>query len=201
MYGMPDAAELSRVVGELTRDHVRTVGELAGVEPPLLRLLQVAIAADTSGASGGAGRSKNGAPLDVTALTLWEEISGVVDEHWPGRGNLAQAGTHLIDRLTMWTNQVAFTDDAVHLLEMCDYWRGQIRDLLEPPKQAALRGVTCPACKCSTIAKMEEDGTKSYSPALVVHLSETPVRAECIPCGGTWFGGQLVDLGALALVE
>lgn len=198
MYGLPDTAALSKVVGELTLTHTRTVGEHTGQEPALLALLEQAISADTSGASGGAGRSRTGAPVDVTALALWTEITQCIGDHWPGRGDLAQAKTHPIRRLQLWAERVADTEDEWHLLEMCDYWHSQIRDLLEPPKQTALQGVACPVCKTDKIAKVDEDGGRSYGPILLVHLSETPVRAECLACAGTWFGGQLVDLGKLA---
>lgn len=132
MFGLPNRHPLSEVVLELTQDHLRIAGENQGTEPPLLRLLELAIKADTSGAGGGSGRNKNSAPLDVGALALWEEIARVIGNHWPGRGDLTLTTTHLIDRLIWWTNSIAGTDNEGHLLEFCLYWRDEIRFLLEP---------------------------------------------------------------------
>ena len=194
LYGMPDTAALSQVVTELTRPHTRTVGDQCGVEPPLLALLEVAIKSDTSGASGGGGASRTGAPVDVNALSIWQGIGQCVGEYWPGRGDLAQAKTHLIVRLQRWTEQVAGTDNEVHLLEMCEYWRGQIRELLEPPKRVPVRGGQCPRCHANQVLGTDPDGQRVYQPCLLAHLSEDPVRVECLACGGTWYSLDMLEL-------
>lgn len=194
MFGLPKGNPLRDVVVELTRDHDRSVGVTTGQEPPLLSLLEVAIKADTSGASGGSGRSKNSAPLDVTALSLWEEIARVVQNNWPGRGLPAYKNQHLIDRLTWWTNQVSGTENEVHLLEFCVYWRRAIRDLLEPPRRVELRGMTCPECKASWIRQLEAElQHTTYKPAMLVHMSEDPVRVECLACNVMWQGWEALE--------
>jgi Zn ribbon nucleic-acid-binding protein len=184
MFGLPPGNPLREVVVELTRDHPRSVDGVVGTEPPLLRLLEVAIKADTSGASGGSGRSKNSAPLDVTALSLWEEIRTTVGNNWPGRGDLTYQNTLLIDRLTWWTNNVAGGENEHHLLEFCEYWRTSIRNLLEPPKRVPLRGAQCPACKETWFLKSEADPRETvYVPVLLAWASESPLRVECLACG------------------
>lgn len=194
MFGLPPGNALREVVVELTRDHDRAVGVCTGVEPPLLRLLEVAIKADTSGASGGSGRSKNSAPLDVTALSLWEEIASTVGDHWPGRGRPEYKHQHLIDRLTWWTNQVAGGENEVHLLEFCTYWRRAIRDLLEPPRKVELRGMACPECKHSWIQQLEAELKQvTLRPAMLVHMSEDPVRVECLACNVMWQGWEALE--------
>lgn len=190
MFGLPPGNALREVVVELTRDHTRSVGELIGTEPPLLRLLEVAIGADTSGGSGGGGRNKNSAPLDVTALTLWEEIAGTVGEHWPGRGNPEYATTHLSDRLTWWTNTVASGPNEPHLLEFCEYWRTSIRELLEPTQRVPLRGVPCRSCKITWV-KEEKEGETTFLPVLTASISEKHlhgVQVGCMFCGEEWSG-------------
>lgn len=190
MFGLPPGNALREVVVELTRDHTRIVGELMGTEPPLLRLLEVAIRADTSGGSGGAGRNKNSAPLDVTALSLWEEISRTVGDHWPGRGDPARQNMALIDRLTWWTNTVAAGPNEPHLLEFCEYWSRSIRELLEPTQKVPLRGVTCMSCKTTWVAE-EKEGETTYSPALRASISERHlhgVQVGCEACGEEWSG-------------
>ncbi len=193
MFGLPNGNPLSEVVLELTRDHPRCVGELSGTEPPLLRLLEVAIKADTSGASGGSGRSVASAPLDVTALSLWEEIREVIGNHWPGKGDLSLSTTHMIDRLEWWTNSLAGSENEAHLLEYCVYWRTAIRDLLEPPTVVELRGVECPDCKTRWLVHEDETGN-TYKPPLRVHMSETPVRVECLYCDTSTLGWESVKI-------
>lgn len=196
MFGLPPGNPLREVVVELTRDHFRFEGETAGMEPPLLRLLEVAIKADTSGASGGSGRSQSSAPLDVTAFALWEEIRSVVDLNWPGHGNLTYQNTLLIDRLTWWTNTVGGTEHEQHLLEFCIYWRNSIRKLLQPPKIVDLRGVCCSKCKVEWIhVKTEQETT--VVPTLRVHMSEDPVRQECLACGEQWLGFDMIKGASL----
>lgn len=185
---MPDTAPLSQAVHLLVRPHARTAGELAGVEPALLDLLEVAIKSDTSGASGSGGSTKAGSPMDVNALHLWQTIYGCVGEFWPGKGQLTHAALPLKARLQWWTETVAGTDDEVHLLEMCEYWASQIRDLLEPPKRVPVRGGQCPRCKEHQVLETDPDGQRVYQPCLLAHLSENPVRVECRGCGGTWYG-------------
>lgn len=197
MYGMPDSSALSKVVFELCHVHPRTVGEHTGLEAPLLEMLRQAIASDTSGAYGG-GSSRTGAPVDTNALTIWEGIRDTVGQHWPGRGDLARAGTPLITRLEVWTASLAGSDEELHLLEMCHYWRGQIRDLLEPPQEVPLRGLSCPTCKQDRVLMTDPDGGSVYQPPLLAYLSETPIRVTCRGCTGTWEGQDLHYLGAAA---
>lgn len=198
MFGLPDHHMLSQVVHELTRTHVRTVGQHTGQEPALLALLEVAIKSDTSGAYGG-GATRTGAPVDTAALQLWQEITACVGEHWPGRGDLAQAKVRLIPRLERWTEYLA--GDAayeLHLLEMVMQWRSQIRNLLEPPARVPIRGGTCPRCGFSQAWQRNQDAELVLVPCLLAHLSEEPIRAECLACGEQYVGGQLADLGAVA---
>ena len=201
LYGMPDNAELSKAVHLLIAPHGRTAGELAGVEPALLDLLEVAIKSDTSGASGAGGSTRAGSPMDVNALHLWQTIYSCVGEFWPGKGQLAHAGMHLKARLQWWTEQVAGTDNEVHLTEMCDHWAGQIRDLLEPPKRVPVRGGQCPRCKEHQVLGTDPDGQRVYQPCLLAHLSETPLRVECRACGGTWYSLDLLKLEVEVLLR
>ncbi len=190
MFGLPPGNALREVVVELTRDHTRTVGELTGTEPPLLRLLEVAVKANTSGGAGGGGRSKNSAPLDVTALSLWEEIAAVVGSHWPGRCLPQHKHQHLIDRLTWWTNTVAAGENEPHLLEYCTYWRAQIRELLEPAQRIPLRGVPCMSCKETWVVD-EKEGERTFTPALEASISERHlhgVKVYCLACEEAYSG-------------
>ena len=192
---MPDSAALSQAVYLLTRPHERTAGEQTGQEPALLDLLEVAIKTDTSGATGnGGGSTRAGGPVDVNALSIWQDIHRVVEEFWPGQGRLEYAHMRLIERLTWWASSLAGTDNEVHLLELCEAWISRIRDLLEPPKRVPLRGAQCPRCKENQVLETNLDGQRVYQPTLIAHLSESPVRVECRACGGTWYNLEMLGL-------
>lgn len=187
MYGLPDSAPLSQVVHELCRPHERTKGEHTGQEPALLAMLERAIGSDqgrgsVSGVSGASG------VLNLSALQLWGEIGRTVGAFWPGRGDLAQADTHLILRLEQWTTALAGTADEIHLQEMAEYWHRQIRELLEPARRVPVRGGQCPRCKEHQVLGTNPDGERVYVPCLLAHLDEDPVKVECLGCGGTWYG-------------
>lgn len=194
MFGLPDNSELSQVVHQLTRTHHRTVDGLTGVEQPLLVQLRLAVASDTAGAYGGGG-TRSGAPLDVNALTIWQGIYSTVASHWPGRGDLVLQHTSTPDRLERWVAALAGTDQEVYLLEMCHYWRQQIRDLLEPPQLVPLRGVVCPTCRAAKAVVAQGDEQVQVD-TLLAYLSETPVRVTCRGCAATWLGQDLAYIGA-----
>lgn len=203
MYGLPAEAPLSRVIADLCRPHTRTVqleeGPVTGQEEPLLDLLRKAVASDSGRGSAPGGGSSASAPVDAGALTLWTDISGVINAHWPGRGNLFMQHASLIHRLECWTTDVAGGPDEPHLLEMALYWRRQIRDLLEPPQRVPLRGMSCPACQHTHVEQTDPDGGVIYNVSLLAHMSEETIWAECLVCGTEWVGGALLDLRAASV--
>ena len=197
MYGLPDNAPLSRVVNELCRVHERTVEDTTGLEAPLLYLLERAVASDM-GRGSVSGVSGVGGVLNLAALDLWRKVCAVVAEHWPGRGDLQQANTPVIQRLEVWASSLAGTDDEIYLLDLCHNWHEAIRNLLEPPKEVPLRGVTCPTCKRNRVLVENADREYVYQPPLLAYLSETPVRVTCRDeaCRATWFGPDLAYIAA-----
>lgn len=198
MFGLPDHHSLSETVAQLTRPHTRKVGELDGIEPALLDLLASAIGNTSGRGSAPGGSTRAGAPLDVTALSLWTSISAVVSEHWPGHGDLARADTSLPDRLEQWTSHLAGSDHEVYLLEFCLYWVEQIRELLEPTRKMPLRGVACGHCGFESIREPNPEGETVRRPAILVYPDERPTRAECQVCGEQWVGELSLQLLALA---
>lgn len=193
MFGLPGNHPLSRAAEQLTREHTRSTDTGTGTEAPLLSLLERAIPSDTSGAYGG-GSTRTGAPLDVAALALWDEISASVNANWPGRNRPEPRyrDAHLITRLSTWVS-VAPVRDQGHLLEMCEYWISRIREHLEPSKRVTLRGQACPACKCVTYPSTDEDGGTVLSPSLLAHL-EPQLHIECRACGEHWAGELEINL-------
>ena len=197
MYGLPDSNPLSQAVHELVSTHERTVGELTGQEPGLLHQLTRAIASDTAGADRAGGKT-TGSPLNVNALALHDEIFRCIGEFWPGRGDLKQATTPLTQRLRMWCGAIAGTEYEPHLLEMCLHWARQIRELLEPPKRIPLWGAKCPCCEFTKGFQRDQYGETVLAPALLIHASEAPMRAECLICESEWKADEINNLGAVS---
>lgn len=196
MYGLPNSSALSFVVHELTATHERTVGDLHGPEPALLLQLQHAVASNTAGAYGTGGGERTGAPIDPTALALRDEIADSINTHAPGKPQAQLCNVPMALRLQHWTRSVAGTEQEKDLLEMCEYWRSRIRDLLDPPKRVQLRGVSCPSCGYDVCLQKNQYGETMLAPTLLAHLSEHPLRAECLACGKEWRDGELHNLGA-----
>lgn len=191
MYGRPTNDPLSQAAQVLLAEHFHTSPVGTGIEDPLLMLLERAVASSTSGAPGGG--TGTGSPVNVEALALWDEISGVVNEHWPYRGMLDFKDTPLSARLEMWVISVP-DSYAVHLLEMCNYWVYRIRELLDPSRHVTLRGESCPECKCVRFPSPDPDGGVVLNPPLVAHLSEPVLRIECRACSAQWTGELEIGL-------
>lgn len=202
MFGLPADHSLSWAIQQLTRPHERTVqleeGPVTGQEPALLNILERAVHSD-SGRGSAAGVARTGSPVDLTALALWDRLHKETTEAWPGREDLARKGTPLITRLEELTVATAAAG-GVHAGATLQAWAEDaivaIRNIVEPPKRTALRGTTCPKCLNERVLSDAEDGGEVFNPCLIVHLSETPVRAECLVCASEWSGGELLDLHA-----
>lgn len=151
-------------------------------------MLEEAIASSTSAGGTTSGASRNGAPLDVSALHLRDTIAAVVAEHWPGHGVLALRATPLLRRLTMWVEAIAGTPDEQYLLDLLCGWRDDIRQLLYPVHPVPLRGVHCLQCKAVTVPRQDLDGATVLEPALQAHTGDAGLLVACIACGTAWEG-------------
>ena len=197
MFGMPAGSALGQAVHELTQPHLRTHGGITGHQPPLLDLLRVAIKSDVGGAAGGGGGQRASVPFDPIALEMWDRFN-TESLRWFNGGPEYRA-LPITSRLQHYASHMAGVgtiEGQADLLALCLEWKRQIMDMFEPPTRVALRGVTCPSCKMDHLTKVAEDGEKTYIAAILIHVSEDPVRAECLVCGEAWHNGELLDLSA-----
>lgn len=204
MFGLPANDSLSWAVQQLTRPHERTIqleeGPCTGTEPPLLDILERAVHSD-SGKGSAAGVARTGSPVDLTALSLWDRLFKDTTEAWPGREDLARKATPLRIRLEELTVATAAAQDSQAYAQLWTWSEDAIlaiRNIVEPPKRTSLRGMRCPKCGNERVLTEAEDGGQVFNSCLLVHLSETPVRAECLVCASEWSGGELLDLNLLA---
>lgn len=197
MFGMPAGSALGEVVHELTQAHDRTHAGVTGQEPALLDLLRVAIKSDVGGAEGGGGGQRASVPFDPIALELWDSVNRESFRWF--NGGPAYRALPITSRLQHYASHLAGVgtiEGQGDLLALCLGWKREIRDMFEPPTRVSLRGVTCPACSMDHLTKVAADGEKTYTAALLIHVSEDPVRAECLVCGEDWLNGELLDLVA-----
>lgn len=185
---------LAEAVAELTRPHLRRSTtadgeEVYGQEEALLVILEETTGSNT-GSGSVSGVSGNGTPLNIEAVTLFDEITKAITEQSP-------YGRHPALRKSPWTRKVqawhnATTDpvEALRLYELLDGWREAIRELLEPTKKVPMRGMTCPECLNTHVERAGEDGV-TYNAAITVYPQSIPVRADCAVCEAEWSGKEL----------
>lgn len=193
MYGLPAYHATSQAVAELCQPHHHRAGLNVGTELPLLIALQRAVGS-SMGRGSTSGGERAGSPANLQALALLDGITAMVTSFTPTLKHMA-----LIPRVEEWATSVVISDDVQReaiLLELVREWAQAIRDLLDPPVRVPLRGVTCPQCNCTHVEQADEEGIASYNAAILVHLTETPVRGECLVCATQWHGGELLDLKA-----
>lgn len=177
----------------LTAEHHRRIittdGPAFRVETGLLESLRGAV---TNGQeSGGArGGSRAGAPLDLTALSLWQGVESTVGawwrEHCDTAGVLrAPVGNQLRSVAANVTDPVV----VVRIQEQCEQWIDRIRALLEPPITMALSGA-CPECGHTHVSIDSDDGQVVYRAALTAY----PDHAVCAACEAEWWGAQMHTL-------
>jgi len=114
-------------------------------DPALLDRLRVAISNNMGGGSGAGQAARERTPLDIAALTLYEEIderirSWVLELGGKPDGDLGGRLQHWY-RLFIGSSMA----DEGHRLLVVRRWVQSIRDLLEPPSKAEITA-SCPRC-------------------------------------------------------
>lgn len=189
---------LSETAHVLTHTHKRhTVtehGDVWGDEPALLVTLAECVTNPSSNGGAGGNTTRAGLPINADALVLLTRIQDVVDTCWPGNGDPAYVRVPLHVKLNAW---VVHTTDPVAegvLLDLCQRWTAQVRELLEPTRKVPVPGVACPTCGWDKTYR-EDDGEFIPAPALVAYPEMVPVRVVCTveSCGAEWSGPAVTD--------
>lgn len=197
-----------RAVVRLTEPHTELVDGRVGESGPLLEMLREARYPNLGGTKGGAGK---GDVLDVQAMTMYENIDGIV-RSW--LNHYREHTTGDLIPLTRRLYQVLRTEDAGGRLEdrdnmfsMFPQWVAQIETFFDPPKVYELT-VPCPECQAGRIPEGDEprEGERDERPykwamRVPVKLGHA-VIAECHACGRMWAGrDDLTELAELTGVE
>lgn len=188
---------LREVIHVLTRPHIHRNGDRVAYVEPLLETLHSLIkpsgAQKNSDGGGSAGGSRP--PINLEALTLWQDITKRIDREWPYAGHPSTVRVPVERKLQAWYSNAAQPHEALHLYELCKGWERQIREALEPTKKMPLSGA-CPACEKTHVETTDEDGAARYNPALLAFPGAEPVYAICLVCEHTWEGQALHELAA-----
>lgn len=166
--------------------------------PPLLDMLAQMVT-PSKNSRGGGGEASTRSVLDVKALDLLMVIQDV-SRSWLYNWSTPVTKDARVDVGRFWARlQTLHTSGAIadgeytRLTRYPDAWAAQIWDLIEPPMQVPLRGVSCPECDRAVWVNDEEE----QSPALLVSYREGgSVQAEC-----RWRSCGFIAVGDRALLE
>lgn len=154
--------------------------ETGVVFPPLIRMLQDAVAVGTEHSRGGGSDPSTRSVVAVEALELLYEIRVRVGALFDQRTSL-EAELRELYASQPWHSTLAA-------------WADEIWQLLDPPKTRAMRDLECPSC--GTMRHVTPTGAV---PTIRITLSGDDSQAECLNCGQDWHGwAGLAVLGMLA---
>lgn len=161
--------------------------EETGVQfPPLIHMLENAIATGTEHSRGGGTDPSTRSVVAVDALDVLRRLDNAVPSFIAGMPRLWR-----FRAIYYWASET----HSERWLDRYKRWADDIWDLFEPAKIRALRNLACPAC--GSTHYVTADGTTA--PPLIVHVDGPNSRAECRNCAKTWFGmAGLTALGVLA---
>lgn len=180
-------------VHELVNTHLSTTktedGPVTAAEPPLLLILERAVASN-SGRGSTAGVTGAGGPLNLGALELQRQVFNELSA-------AGYPGVSTREGLTRWWRESTGpggSEAATQLLlEYAVKWVDGIRELLDPTRKIPMPDTACPGCSNSDVY-VEHSGEEVRTPAVVLYPSVSPPEAECLACGTLWVGGELLDL-------
>lgn len=193
--------ETARAVVRLTEEHSEVIDGAVGTSGPLLELLREARYPNLGRTKGGGG---SGDMLDVAAMTIYENIDGIV------RSWLAHYRIHSTGELIPLVRRLHETIGAEHaggrlehpeeMFGMFEKWVRQIEDHFDPPRMYELTGA-CPECGSERIPEGEEpkedeqdDRPYKWAVRIAVKIGHA-VIPECYACGKMWATrDELTDL-------
>jgi hypothetical protein len=154
------------------------------------------IAAVQSGQGGRAhGIQESKPPLDSSSLSLLIRISGTVRDALRERGlrrthDTASELRALITAVNTEADPQRITDCTTQVRS----WIGQIKATIssESTRSWRMHGAACRVCSSTTVPSVDDDGTITRLPALLVHSHDGIInRVECSYCGSVLTGDEL----------
>jgi hypothetical protein len=206
---------LAELVEELALGRVTFEGDTRSFTEPLLHQLKAAVFGNI-GASGKGRSSGTPIPIDATAFTLWEDITGQIAAQFEGATDLpSRFNTPMSNLLAWWAafsaaiyrTDVLHTDEAPLLArevasERLERWAQRIRDHFAAPRVHEVM-VACPNCGLERVVIGDgELAEEVFALAAVVRSGAVTVMCRnprCLDVFGEhseWSGDhQLAELG------
>ena len=187
---------LADLVHVLARPHVQSNGDRIAYAEPLLDTLHGLIAPSAAGngsSDGGGSSTKSRPPINLDAMSLWQDIAGKIDREWPYAGHPSTVKVPTTKKLQAWYNGAAQPQDALYLYELCVKWESRILEALHPTKQMPLQGA-CPKCRNTHVETDNEDGGVNFNTAIIAYPESLPVYAQCQVCSERWEHEELHTL-------
>lgn len=169
------------------------------VNPPLLEWLAESVGNNIGGGGGGkAARERT--PIDIAALTLYEEIDGRVrswlDELGARPGKDISSTQALRSWYALWIGRQHTEGLEQAYVNILEKWEQRINDILDPPKRIEITA-PCPACgqEFVNIGLKLEDGTDDPNDIERVRVLNAVERERiedsfvmCSACDRVWTG-------------
>jgi hypothetical protein len=170
----------------LCEPHYAIIGDQNVEREPLLDLLYQA--RYSSGGVKGVRSSNKGLPIDVGAITMYEDFDGRV------RSRLEQYGISCIGDIKAVTERLHNTLVTINLEEGLDprefdifhQMVHRIEEFFDPPKEYEIMG-ECPECGATHV--MNDDDEQARAIRIKLKPGHTLV-AECVACEKLWAGNQ-----------
>lgn len=189
---------LRDVIHVLTRPHAQLNGDRVAYVEPLFDTLRSLIhpsAAQKADEGGGGGGGGSRPPLNLDAVSLWQEIKTRIDREWPYAGHPSAIRVPTDKKLHAWHANTAQPHEALHLYDLCKQWEARIRELQTRTKKMPLSG-ECPGCQKTHVETVDELGDVKFNTAIIAYPDSQPVYAECQVCSTKWEGPELHELAA-----
>lgn len=171
--------------------------------PPLLDWLRVLVG-NNIGGSGGGKAARERTPIDIAALTLYEDIDGRVrswlDELGARLGKDVTLTQALKSWHTLWIGRPRDPKLEDAYADVLTGWKQRVEDILDPPKRIEITA-PCPACgkEWVNIGLKLPDGSDDINDVERVRVLNAVERetledsyALCSACDRVWTGvGQM----------
>ena len=176
--------------------------------PSLLRVLYGARYASVGTNAGSKARSDSRIPLNADAHEMWEDITGQIESLCTQVTDKRPTTDPSFNLLAWWAvfSAASVRGETTLLMHEVAYerlarWAQRIRELVDPPMLAPLRGVSCLECGLARVT-VGEGFMASEVDALIAQVVDGELRVTCRACSAKWRGDvEVIHLGRRSGIE
>lgn len=176
--------------------------------PSLLRILYGARYASIGTGAGAKARSDSRIPLNADAHEMWEDITGQIESLCTQVTDKRPTTDPSFNLLAWWAvfSAAAARNDTTPLMHEVAYarlarWTQRIRELIDPPMLAPLRGIACLECGWARVV-LGEGVLSSEVDTLIASVVDGELQVTCRACSAKWRGDvEVIQLGRRSGIE